>query len=591
MADAEPIRVLLIYEPDGSKASTIEFTEGFHSRLDAPNPTAFEIYSEYLDSLRFPEPEHVTRMANLLSAKYRDKKLDVVIVLGPYALSFILDNREKIAPDAPLLFGGISTRSTRLHELPPDAKGILSEFDLRQTLSLAQRLQPYAKKAVVVFGSGPFDQSWGASAKAALGDRYLDFEIEYLTGLNLDGFADKVRHLRREDVVLLLTVSQDAQGRKYDPREVTAKLAPISSVPLYTVYDTFVAAGALGGQMGTFRSVGEQMADLVVKVTSQDQTLPQFVRQVSQPIVNELVMKRFNIDPKLLPSGSEILFHQTSAWEEYSTEIMLIIAVVLLQSGLITALVLQASHRRKIEAELALGQRELAHLSRASMLGELSGAFAHELNQPLTSMLANAEVGKRLLNSPMETGKLGELKEIFSDIIADNKRAADVIIQLRRLLTKGEASLEPVELSQVVNSTLALANAEFVVRQTKVNFKRPSYPVEVLGNFAQLQQIVLNLVVNAMDATSTLPPANRQVEIVVRKDGRFGELIVLDNGPGLTPDMMNDAFKPFVSTKPGGLGLGLQICHSIATAHGGTLAFDEGYHRGARIVLRLPLQE
>lgn len=224
------------------------------------------------------------------------------------------------------------------------------------------------------------------------------------------------------------------------------------------------------------------------------------------------------------------------------------------------------------------------------MLGELSGAFAHELNQPLTSILANAETGRRLLESG--ANDLTELKEILTDIVDDDKRAAEVIAQLRRLLVKGEAELEPVDLNQVVAATQALTNTELLVRQTPVEFRRSPSAVEVLGNFAQLQQVVLNLVMNAVDATSQLPPAKRLVEAVVRQreDGK-GELAVSDNGLGVGPEMMKDAFKPFVSTKPAGLGLGLAICRSIVAAHGGTLLFDPKPQRGARIVLALPLRQ
>jgi signal transduction histidine kinase len=590
-AGAEPVRILIVYEPDGSQTAVIETAKGLRSRLDDPNPTAFEIYSEYLDTTRFPGAGPRARMTALLAAKYGDVKLDAVIALGPNAFTFMLDNRDKIAPGVPLVFGGLSALSSATQNLPPGVWGLLSQFDLKQTLSLARRLQPNTRRAVVVFGSGSFDKEWEVSAREVLGDRYLDFDIDYLTGLSLEGFADALRQLPQDSVVLMLTINQDSDGSKFVPREATAKLASVSNVPIYTVYDTYVDAGAIGGSMSTFRNLGEQIAELAMKVIQGDTGVSQITALTSHLIVNERVMARYGIDSGLVPPGSEIRFHETSLWEKYKAEIVAIIAIILLQSGLIAALLVQARRRRTIEAELAQGQRELTHLSRASMLGELSGAFAHELNQPLTSILANAEVGRRLLDQVPEAADLSELREIFADIVADDKRAADVIGQLRRLLTKGDATLEPVDLSQVVVSTLNLANGELVARRTKVNFMHPLHEIRILGNFAQLQQIVLNLMTNAIDATAGLSTAERQVEIVVRQKGRFAELAVSDNGPGLTAEMMDEVFKPFVSTKPGGLGLGLQICRSIASAHGGTLAFDSHHAHGARIVLQLPLQD
>ncbi len=221
------------------------------------------------------------------------------------------------------------------------------------------------------------------------------------------------------------------------------------------------------------------------------------------------------------------------------------------------------------------------------MLGELSGAFAHELNQPLTAILANAQVGRQLLDSGRADPQ--ELGEILADIVADDKRAADVIGQLRRLLTKGDVVLEHADLNQIASATLALARSELLARQTSVDFAPASTGVPILANLAQLQQVVLNLVMNAVEATSHLAPSDRSVEVGVRRCGRWGDIVVTDNGCGLSREMIADVFKPFVSTKPKGLGLGLSICRSIAHAHGGSLKFDPDRIRGAQIVLSLPL--
>jgi len=585
-----PHRILIIYEGDSNQPAISEMAKGLHHGLDERSPTEFEVYSEFLDSARFPAAGDLERMASQLSAKYKEVKLEAVVAAGPIALNFMLDNRNRIANQVPLLFGGVSEVSTSGAALPPDVKGLVSRFDIKKTLDMARLLQPEAKRAVVIYGSAPFDRRWEATAKAQLGERYLDFEVTYITDLSLAGFADAVRQLPRDTAVLILSIFQDADGRKYLPREAVAKITPGSAAPAYSVYDTFLGKGIVGGYMGTFEDIGEQLAALVDRTIAGDTSLPQLTPLVARPIVDWREIERFGMDAGRLPPGTEMRYREPSLWSENRAEILATAAVVLLQSGMIAALVVQGRRRKKAEAELATERLELAHLSRASVLGELSGAFAHELNQPLTSILANAETGRRLLESG--ANDLTELKEILTDIVDDDKRAAEVIAQLRRLLVKGEAELEPVDLNQVVAATQALTNTELLVRQTPVEFRRSPSAVEVLGNFAQLQQVVLNLVMNAVDATSQLPPAKRLVEAVVRQreDGK-GELAVSDNGLGVGPEMMKDAFKPFVSTKPAGLGLGLAICRSIVAAHGGTLLFDPKPQRGARIVLALPLRQ
>jgi signal transduction histidine kinase len=579
-------RVLIIYENDSTQTAVTEIGRGLHLGLDAPNPTEFEIYSEYLDNARFPEPDNLTRTASHLAAKYKGIELDAVVTIGPAALQFLLDNRDAIAPRAPVLFAAVSAKTAS--SLPPDVKGVVSQYDLRQTLALARQLQPGSAQVLVLSGSGEFDKQWQQSAVAALGSRYLGFKIDYLSGLTLDGFKNALARLPTDTVVLMLTIFEDADGRKFLPLNAVAKIAPSSSAPVYSVYDTYFGKGILGGYMGTFQDTGQQLAGLIKRTIDGDGNIPQTTPSIARPIVDWRQIARFGLDAALLPPDTEIRFRTPSLWDEHRVTILLTIAVVLAQAAMITALIIQARRRKTAESELATGRLELAHLSRATLLGELSGAFAHELNQPLTSILANAQVGKELLSNGGATPS--ELDDILTDIVVDNKRAAEMISQLRRLFTKGEAALEAVELNGVASEALALIKSELLARRSVADFKRGQDPIMVSGNFAQLQQVLLNLIINAADATSHLQPSARRIEVAVRKNAQRGELVVTDNGRGLDKEMMAEVFKPFVSTKAKGLGIGLSICRSIVRAHGGTLGFDEDYAGGARIVLSLPLK-
>jgi len=220
-------------------------------------------------------------------------------------------------------------------------------------------------------------------------------------------------------------------------------------------------------------------------------------------------------------------------------------------------------------------------------LANCRGHFAHELTQPLTSILANAEAGTRLLAK--KSPNIDEVRDILGDIVEDDKRAAGVIAQLRRLMLKGETRLEDMDLNEAVTATIALARSELMARETRLHFSREPTELPVKGNFAQLQQIILNLTMNATEAMASAAPGERLIVIETRRrDDGFRELAVSDRGQGLPAHMQEAAFKPFISTKEKGLGLGLAICRSIAQAHGGTLKFDEPGSSGARVVLALP---
>jgi C4-dicarboxylate-specific signal transduction histidine kinase len=343
----------------------------------------------------------------------------------------------------------------------------------------------------------------------------------------------------------------------------------------------------LGGYVESFGAIGESMARMALEAPSPPAGAPAVVATVPQPVVDWRQMRRFGIDSSLLPPGTERLFYEPTAWERYKPQILIAAVIILLQSATIAALVIQERRRKRITEELAVERLELAHLSRATQLGALSGALAHELNQPLASILANAEAGVRLL--AREPPDLRELPGILADIASDDRRAAGIITQLRRLMVKGDATLDDIDLNQAVAATVALAGGELVTRRTRVDF-RPGQPeLRVRGNLPQLQQVTLNLMLNAADAMADMPPGDRRmvIETRQREDGAR-ELAVADRGRGLTPEMQANAFKPFVTSKEHGLGFGLAICRSIAQAHGGTLAFDARAAAGARIVLTLP---
>jgi signal transduction histidine kinase len=581
-----PLSVLVVYESDATQPAAIEIAQGIRSRLVRGVARKFETYSEYLDLQRFPGPENLTRRASEMTEKYRGVPFDVVIAIGPGGLRFMLEHRD-IAPGAPLVFGAVRTAAVEVLALPEDTMGVVSNFDVNGTIDLARLLQPDAREIVVITGSGEFDRSWQATARDELASLPEDFKVRFLSDQTVEGFSQSVRQLTPTTILLILTVVQDAEGKRFIPREVTGQLAEASGAPSYAVYSTMMGMGTVGGKVESFHTIGEDTATLALEAIAGNLTPRKIVESTARPVVDWRQMVRWGLDPRLLPDDAEILNYEPTIWEQYRPEILAIGAVIALQSATITALIVQYRRRRRIADELALERLELAHLSRVNQLGELSGALAHELNQPLTSILANAQAGSRLLQVNPDDRE--ELQAILNDIVADDRRAAGIIGQLRNLMVKGEAKLDPIDLNRAVEATIALANSELVARQTRVSFGPQQQELRVRGNLAQLQQLILNLVLNAAEAMSHQSVANRRVDIETRKrDDGFCEMAVSDLGPGLAPELKANAFRPFVSTKDKGLGLGLAICRSIALAHGGTLAFDDGRAAGARVVLTLP---
>jgi C4-dicarboxylate-specific signal transduction histidine kinase len=266
---------------------------------------------------------------------------------------------------------------------------------------------------------------------------------------------------------------------------------------------------------------------------------------------------------------------------------VLITAVIILQGGFIATLLHQ--HRRRQLAEVQARQRmaELAHINRFSTAGVLTSSMAHEINQPLGAILTNAETVQAILKSP--SPDTVELNEIVDDIIRDDRRAAEVIRRVRSLLTKTPFELKSLDLNDVTRETIEFLSSLAVGRKIELVSMIAPDALPILGDRVQLQQVILNLVVNGIDAMRDTPAENRIISIRTSRVDGFAELSVSDLGPGIPEDKLKEIFEPFFSSKPEGMGMGLSIARTIIEAHRGLILAKNRDHGGASFEIRLPL--
>jgi PAS domain S-box-containing protein len=244
------------------------------------------------------------------------------------------------------------------------------------------------------------------------------------------------------------------------------------------------------------------------------------------------------------------------------------------------------TERQRAEREIAMQRSELAHLGRVALLGELSGTLAHELNQPLAAILANARAAQRML--ACEDLNVPEFRAILDDIVSDDRRAGAVIQRVRALIRKDETELQPVPPNDLVTDVLELAHSDLIQRAVAVSTRlAPTLPT-VHADRVQLQQVLLNLIVNACDAMADHPPGTRVLVITTAARGSAVRISISDSGTGITTEPIDAVFQPFVTSKRQGLGLGLAICRSIVDAHGGRMWAVNNRGGGATFHVLLP---
>jgi signal transduction histidine kinase len=254
---------------------------------------------------------------------------------------------------------------------------------------------------------------------------------------------------------------------------------------------------------------------------------------------------------------------------------------------LISGLLHERRLRRLAEVQSRQRLTELAHLNRYSAVGELTTSIAHELNQPLGSILTNAETAELMLKG--SSPDLDELREILADIRRDDQRASEVIRRLRSVLKKTPFEMRDIYLNETVQEVIGFITAVAHGRDIELKCTSTSSDLRVKGDPVQLQQVVLNLIINAMDAISAADGGRREVSVTTSLSGAFAEIRIGDTGPGIAVDDLKNVFNPFFTTKPQGMGMGLAIVRTIVEAHHGQVSAENRLSGGALFTIRLPI--
>jgi len=248
---------------------------------------------------------------------------------------------------------------------------------------------------------------------------------------------------------------------------------------------------------------------------------------------------------------------------------------------------LDVSAQKQAALQVQVQREEMAHRNRVALMGEMTASFAHELNQPLTAIANNASAARRFLDRGNIDVEL--LRELLQSMVADSQRAGEVMRGIRGLVRKEPSAHALLNLNAIITDTVRLVSSDVLNRESVVTTELDPHLPQVQGTLVQIQQVLLNLIINALDAIEQLPPAERRIIIRTRSDkGDVAEVSVRDFGVGLPKDQPDKVFDHFFSTKQKGMGMGLAIVRSIVEAHGGTITAENAPDRGARMVVRLP---
>jgi signal transduction histidine kinase len=580
-------RVLILYPYDERLPASNIAGEAARRRLIEATGGKIDLFSEFLDLSRFPEDVHIDRMARYLSEKYNARQPDVVIALGAPSTDFFIKHRDAIAPDAKLVFTGFERQTAALLNLPIGAAGAFSEFNIAKTFELARRLQPKARRVFVIGGSSDFDREWLKSARADLAAIPKSYETTYLEDLTIDEFTDRAEHFPRDSIVLFLTIFRDSAGRNFLPKDAAGLIGAKSSAPVYGPYDTYLGQDVVGGNAATFESMGTAVAGLAIEALAgkpiTDIDIPRSY------FVDARQLDRWGLSERALPPDTVLSNKRPSLWEEYWPAILATFAVVALQAAVIAVLLIERRRRVAAEGESQLRLMELVHLNQSATAGALSASIAHELNQPLGAIRSNTEAAEMILQSA--NPDLALIKQILADIREDDQRASDIIARLRGMLKKrSEIDWQEFDINDVINSSMTILQAQAGERRVDLSAEKPVQKLPVRADKVHLQQVIINIATNAMDAMAEATSGERQLRFqTVLNDDSKVELSISDTGTGIPSERLDSIFDAFYTTKPAGTGLGLPIARAIIETYGGKIWADNRANGGAVFRFVLPL--
>ena len=406
----------------------------------------------------------------------------------------------------------VSSYELPAQRLPNDVIGIQDQFDPAKTLEMALRLQPQARRVVVVTGADAFDKMREGIARRELRVNDRGLEINYWSGLPLGQLLEQVAHLPRDAIVLFLTVMRDGTGETFKPPDVAQEVAAASGAPVYSVFGSYFGRGVVGGYMNRFEAVGERTAAIALRLISGEQ--PEHLRAALGPegwyVADARQLQRWSLDESRLPAGTVVGFRELSIWVAYRWHIAAAAIAIVLQSLLIVALILQRRQRRTAEIEVQQQRTELTQASRLATLGELSASIAHEVNQPLGAISSNADAVELLLDA--EPPKLEDARRVLLDLKRANQRASDVVLRIRELLGKRERTFELYDLTDAAAEIVRLLDPDALARGVQVRTEFESLPA-VRGDRLQIQQVLLNLLMNGMDAMAETPAGRRHLKV------------------------------------------------------------------------------
>ena len=587
-AETAPKRIMILHSVGREFRPWNEWAKAIRAELDRQAPWPMDVQEHSLVFARTAGTNPEAPFLEYLRELYSGQPPDLIIAVGAPATSFIQRYRQQLFPKVPALFTTIEARRVQYSAMTDNDTVVAVTHRFLVLFESFLKISPETRTIAIVNGDSPNERFWRGEMERELKPLEGKVELRWYDKLSYEDTLKQLATLPPHSAIFWYQMVVDAAGVAHEGDRALTRLYNVANAPIFSHDDAFFGE-IIGGPMhspqgGSRTAVGIAVRILNGEKPGEIKTPPS---EFAPPKYDWRQLQRWGISERLLPPGSAVFFREPGAWERYRFQIAFVCAVLLLQAVLISILLYERRRRKVAEFETRQRVAELAHVNRYSLAGELTASIAHELNQPLGSILVNTETAALMLEQPAPD--VGELKEILSDIRRDDQRAGEVIRRLRSLLKRAPFEAREIDLNAMVVEALDLMAALAEARGVSLDRVLASTPLPVRADNIQLQQVLINLMVNAIDAMGHLDGAQPRITVRTARNGDSAEIEIVDSGPGILAGRLEEIFEPFYTTKPNGMGMGLSIARTIVEAHEGRISVENNAGHGAAFRIVLPL--
>ena len=590
-AAAQPVRqILMLQSVDRGNRVIDEFTGDFRVELDQRAEKPVNVVQVVVGPTGFVRASEQAVVDYIRSTFIDRPTPDLIMTVGGPAAVFARKYRQQLFPDTPLLLAAIDRQY--LGDAPLGDKEIAVGVDnqFSRTIDTILQLLPQTKQVFMVMGSGQLGQFWHRELENQFSRFHDRVKFVWFDDLSLAEILRICAKLPADSAIFYVTFGTDAAGAAYADDRVLTKIHDAATAPLFAAHNVYLGTGVVGGSLMDINDLSLRTADVAVRLLQG--AAPKSITVPSQlpgpPKFDWRELDKWGIPESRLPPASVVLYRK-GLWNEHKSTVLGAAGALLIQSLLIVGLLYQRRARQRAEVDSRKNLALAADANRRQTMSALTSAIAHELGQPLSSMISNAQALEMMVTAERATPET--MTEILADIRTQGVQATQIIHRHRTMLRNHQLEKKPIDLHDVIAESLALVAHDIRTREIETTVDLPSNPCAIDGDQVLLQQVLVNLVVNAMDAMDATPPPRRR--LAIGTDVRTADVTVSvrDSGTGLPAKINGSLFTPFVTTKAHGLGIGLTIARTIVEAHAGKLDAHNNPEGGATFTVTLPRSE